>query len=138
VTSGEEAMAYLKGEGRYHNRAEFPLPAVVLLDLNMPRKNGLEILEWIRRQPVLRRTCVYILSASTRREDIDRAYALGANAYLVKPSTLDELSHMAKTLVAWLKLGHFGTVPDGGEELEHAATADLPIDADLIDHPWVR
>jgi CheY-like chemotaxis protein len=137
VTSGEDAIAYLQGDGRYHNRAEFPLPAVVLLDLNMPRINGLEVLAWIRRQPTLGRTCVYILSASRRREDIDRAYALGANAYLVKPGRLDELTNMVKTLVAWFKLGHFATT-GATEDLEHAASSPLPVDADLIGHPWIR
>jgi len=131
VTSGEEAIAYLQGEGRYRNRVEFPLPAVVLLDLNMPRKNGLEVLAWIRRQPGFGQICVYILSASSRREDIDKAFGLGANAYLVKPGTLDELSHMVKTLVAWLKLGHFATTADAREEAAHAPAATL------IGHPWI-
>jgi CheY-like chemotaxis protein len=137
VTSGEEAIAYLQGDGRYHNRAEFPMPAVVMLDLNMPRINGLEVLAWIRRQAGLSRISVYILSASRRREDVDRAYGLGANAYLVKPGRLDELTNMVKTLVAWFKLGHFATTGPG-EELEAPPAAPLPVDADLIGHPWVR
>jgi CheY-like chemotaxis protein len=135
VTSGEEAIAYLQGDGRYGNRTEFPLPAAVLLDLNMPRKNGLEVLAWIRRQPALRRICIYVLSASSRREDIDQAFALGANAYLVKPSNLDELSHLAKTLVAWLKLGHFASAgaDEASDELEHPLAAGA-----LVDHHWVH
>jgi CheY-like chemotaxis protein len=132
VTSGEEALAYLQGEGRYANRDEFPMPAVMLLDLNMPRMNGLEVLARIRRQPGLSRLCVYLLSASSRREDVDRAYALGANGYLVKPGTLDELSHMAKTLAGWLKLGHFGTTEEAGDELALPA----PIRAGLGEPRW--
>lgn len=104
---GEEVIAYLKGDGEFADRKKFPLPAAVLLDLNLPKKNGFEVLEWIRRQPEHRRLCVYILSASSREEDIQRAYDLGANSYLVKPSTLDELTVVAKGLLAWLRLSHF-------------------------------
>lgn len=104
---GEQAIAYLSGEGIYRDRTQSPLPTVVLLDLNMPRKNGFEVLQWIRQQPTLKRLRVYILSASSRTEDIRRAYDLGANSYLVKPGNLTGLMHMAKTLVAWLKISHF-------------------------------
>ncbi len=105
--NGEEAIAYLHGDGRYSDRKQFPFPTTVLLDLNMPRKNGFEVLEWLRSQPSLKRLRVYILSASGRAEDIERAYDLGANSYLVKPSNLDGLMHMAKCLIDWLQLGHF-------------------------------
>ncbi|MCX6952898.1 MAG: response regulator [Verrucomicrobia bacterium] len=104
---GEEAIAYLRGDGLYQDRKRFPLPTTMLLDLNMPRKNGFEVLEWVRQQPGLRRLRVYILSASSRAQDIERAYDLGANSYLVKPGNLDGLLHMAKCLIAWLQLGHF-------------------------------
>ncbi len=104
---GEEAIAYLRGDGLYADRKKFPMPTTVLLDLNMPRKNGFEVLEWVRQQPGLRRLRVYILSASSRSQDIERAYDLGANSYLVKPGNLDGLIHMAKCLVAWLQLSHF-------------------------------
>lgn len=104
---GEEVIAYLRGDGEFADRKKFPLPTAVLLDLNMPRKNGFEVLAWIRQQPEHRRLCVYILSASSRTEDIQRAYDLGANSYLVKPSTLDELTVVAKGLLAWLRLSHF-------------------------------
>ena len=105
--NGDEAIAYLQGDGPYHDRAQFPLPTVVLMDLNMPGKNGFEMLEWIRGNPAFKRLRVYILSASSRSEDIERAYDLGASSYLVKPRNLDGLTQMAKCLIAWLKLGHF-------------------------------
>ena len=104
---GEEAIAYLRGDGVYIDRKQFPLPTVVLLDLNMPRKNGFEVLEWIQQQPALRRLRVYVLSASSRAEDIQRSYDLGAGSYLVKPGNLDGLMHLAKTLITWLKLSQF-------------------------------
>jgi len=107
VHDGERAIAYLSGDGVFSDRAKFPLPTAVLLDLNMPRQNGFEVLAWIRQQPGLKQLCVYILSASSQTADIKRAYDLGANSYLVKPSTLDELTATAGCLLAWLKLSHF-------------------------------
>ena len=107
ATDGEAAISYLRGDGGYSDRTKFPLPSVVLLDLIMSRKNGFEVLALIRLQSALTGLRVYILSASSRADDIRRAYDLGANSYLVKPSTLDELMFMAKTLVAWLGLTQF-------------------------------
>lgn len=107
VSDGEEAIAYLAGEGRFSNRQEFPLPAVVLLDLNMPRKNGFEVLEWMRSQPTMKRIVVIILTASNRGLDADRAYDLGANFYLTKPSKYEDLVKMGKCLCEWLRLNHF-------------------------------
>jgi CheY-like chemotaxis protein len=112
AADGDDAIAYLRGDGRYSDRKLFPLPTTVLLDLNMPRKDGFEVLDWIRHQPALRRLRVYVLSASSRAQDIERAYDLGANSYLVKPGNLDGLLHMAKTLIAWLKLGHFAPITE--------------------------
>jgi len=122
VTDAEEAAAYLRGEGRYADRREFPTPAVVLLDLNMPRQNGFEVLAWIRRQPLLSRVRVYILSASSRQQDIDLAFDLGVNAFLVKPGSLDELSHLAQTLLSWLKVGHYATADKPAGVPSSAAT----------------
>jgi CheY-like chemotaxis protein len=122
VFDGDEAIAYLQGTGRYTDRTQFPLPNVVLMDLNMPRKNGFEVLTWIRDQPVLCRLRVYILSASSREPDIDRSFELGASSYLVKPSTLDELLVMTKCLGGWLKLSHFSSL-QGADAGRDAVTA---------------
>jgi CheY-like chemotaxis protein len=107
VHNGEEAIAYLKGETPYSDRDRFPLPAVILLDLNMPMKNGFDLLEWLRTQPVLKRITVVILTASMRREDVQRAFDLGANSFLVKPSAMEDLTAMIRTLGDWLRLNHF-------------------------------
>ena len=107
---GAEAIAYLTGEGIYADRTQYPLPAVMLLDLNMPRKNGFEVLAWLRQQPTLKRLHVYVLSASSQPEDIRRCYDLGANSYLVKPGNLDGLMKQANCLLAWLKLSHIATL----------------------------
>lgn len=117
AVDGDDAIAYLRGDGRYSDRKQFPVPTAVLLDLNMPRKNGFEVLDWVRRQPALQRLRVYILSASSRAQDIERAYDLGANSYLVKPGNLDGLLHLAKCLIAWLKLSHFAPVIEAGDDL---------------------
>lgn len=132
ATDGEDAIAYLHGDGPYRDRKKFPLPTVMLLDLNMPRKNGFEVLEWLRRQPTLKRLRVYVLSASSRAEDIERVYDLGANSYLVKPGNLDGLMHMAKCLVAWLKLSHFS--PITGESDQHLSFPFNGVEAHADEH----
>jgi len=107
VHNGEAAIAYLKGEAPYNARDKFPLPAVILLDLNMPMKNGFNVLEWLRTQPVLKRIAVVILTASMRREDLEHAFDSGVNSFLVKPSGIEDLIAMVRTLGDWLRLNHF-------------------------------
>jgi CheY-like chemotaxis protein len=104
---GEQAIAYLKGEPPFQDRRLNPLPMLMLLDLKMPKKSGFEVLAWLRTEPVLRRLPVFILSASLLSEDIERAFDLGASAFLFKPSTIDELAEMVRTLSAWLRYNHF-------------------------------
>lgn len=94
ATDGEEAVACLAGTGRYGDRLAWPLPAYVLLDLKLPRKSGFEVLEWARAQPGLRRLPIVILSSSHQLADIERACALGANSYLVKPVGYEALKAM--------------------------------------------
>src|SRR4029079_15903319 len=84
VRNGEEAIAYLRGEGTYGDRKQFPFPTVMLLDLNMPKKNGFEVIAWVRAQPVLKRLPIVILTASMRSEDVEQAFDLGATSFLVK------------------------------------------------------
>lgn len=85
VSNGEEAISYLQGEGKYANRDEYPLPSLLLLDLKMPRKNGFEVLEWVRQQPGLTALRMVVLTSSDEIRDVNRAYQLGANSFLVKP-----------------------------------------------------
>jgi CheY-like chemotaxis protein len=98
VSDGDKAVAYLSGVNGFEDREKFPLPALVLLDLKMPRKSGLEVLAWIRGQEKLRRLLVVIFTSSKHDEDINRAYDLGANSYLVKPVGFDILVDVAKLL----------------------------------------
>jgi CheY-like chemotaxis protein len=107
VNSGEEAIAYLHGEGDYTDRSRFPLPTVMLLDLKMPMKDGFEVLRWVRQQPLLKRLSVIILTASARPEDVTLAFDLGANSYLVKPSAMSSLIAMMCCLRDWLEYNQF-------------------------------
>jgi CheY-like chemotaxis protein len=94
VKNGEQAIEYLAGTGAFTDRAQHPLPLLVLLDLNMPKKSGFEVLEWIRAQPTLKALAVDILSGSSREEDIEKALKWGANLYLKKPITTLELDQL--------------------------------------------
>ena len=107
VRNGEEAIAYLKGEGVYDDRDQFPIPVVMLLDLNMPRLNGFEVLAWVQTQPALKHLSIIILTASLRMEDVERAYDLGAHSFLVKPPSLEKLVAMIRCLRDWLQYNHF-------------------------------
>jgi len=112
VTDGVEAIAYLAGTGKYADRVEYPLPELMLLDLKMPHKNGLEVLEWIQQQPTLRGLRVVVLSASDQSRDVSRAYQLGAASYLVKPVTFENLVRISETLKGyWLWLSKRPELP---------------------------
>lgn len=104
VMDGEEAMAYLAGQGAAADRSANPLPEVVLLDLRLPRKSGLEVLEWIREQPALERLPVLVLSSSQERGDIDLAYALGANSFLIKQADIQAVRAIARGIGAYAAL----------------------------------
>jgi len=105
VKDGEEAMAYLRGDNEYADRDKYPLPYLLLVDLKMPRKNGFEVIAWLRQQPGLKRLPVVVLTSSKEDPDVNRAYELGANTYLVKPVKFEGLVDMMKTLnLYWLIL----------------------------------
>lgn len=98
---GQQAIDYLKGQGHYADRSRFPLPFLVLLDLKMPGTSGFEVLHWVRSQPDLRRLLVVVLTSSNLQADVDRAYELGANSYLVKPVEFEEMVNMIKRFEAY-------------------------------------
>jgi CheY-like chemotaxis protein len=105
VQDGEEAISYLGGQGLYADRDRYPLPTLLLLDLKLPRKAGFEVLQWLRGQPGLKRLPAVVLTSSNQDSDINRAYDLGANSYLVKPGDFDGLVGIIKNLQAyWLTL----------------------------------
>jgi len=90
VRDGEEAIAYLAGQGRFANREEYPLPTLLLLDLKMPRKNGFDVLEWIQQQPHLAELRTIVLTTSDDLLEVNRAYRLGAASFLTKPLNFTE------------------------------------------------
>src|SRR5579872_1240693 len=103
VTDGEQAMAYLNGRGTYANRLLYPLPALVLLDLKMPRATGFDVLRWIRNHPEVGNLPVVVFSGSELRDDIRQAYAVGADSYLVKPIGFNALVELVKNIdTAWI------------------------------------
>jgi CheY-like chemotaxis protein len=85
VTDGLEAIQYLRGAGKYADRQNYPWPKLIVMDIKMPRKTGFEVLEWVKHEAPLRRIPIVIVSSSDNPADINRAYELGANAYMVKP-----------------------------------------------------
>jgi CheY-like chemotaxis protein len=102
---GEEAIAYLKGEGRFADRTRFPLPILLLLDLKMPKLDGFHVLQWLRGQPELNRVAVAIMTSSDHDPDVSRAYELGADSYLIKPPDAGALLALVQRLRAyWLIL----------------------------------
>ncbi|MDB6025230.1 MAG: two-component system response regulator [Verrucomicrobiales bacterium] len=91
VTDGEQVVCYLKGEGRFADRTKYPYPLILLLDLRMPRMGGLEILSFLRASPEHRNLPVIILSVLGELKDMNQAYKLGANSFLVKPIDINDL-----------------------------------------------
>ena len=98
VADGHELMDYLLRREQYADPANSPRPGLILLDLNMPRKDGREALAEIKSDPCLRKTPVVILTSSKAEEDICRSYDLGVNSYVAKPVTFDSLVDMVRTL----------------------------------------
>ena len=96
VEDGQEAVDYLAGAGKFADRTNYPLPAVVFLDLKLPFISGHDVLKWIRQQKDLDSLVVIVLTSSNEASDLSRCYALGANSYVVKPPTPEQLEDLAK------------------------------------------
>jgi len=98
VKDGEELMDYLYQRGKYANSKNAPLPALILLDLNMPKKDGREALVEIKVNPTFKHIPVVVLTTSKAEEDIELAYNLGANSFIIKPVTFASLVEVMKTI----------------------------------------
>lgn len=110
VSDGDQAIEYLRGANEYADRARFPLPFLLLLDLKMPGTDGFEVLQWLRTQPDFKRLLVVVLTSSNLQADVDRAYDLGANSYLVKPVEFNEMVNMIQRFEAyWTEINRFPT-----------------------------
>jgi CheY-like chemotaxis protein len=105
LRDGAEAISYLKGEGEFLDRDEYPLPELMLLDLKMPIVDGFEVLRWVRRQPQLAALRVLVLTSSDSLRDVNLAYRLGANSFLVKPFEFEDCIQLGKVIREYW-LGH--------------------------------
>ena len=111
ANDGKQAIEYLTGAGSFADRQAFPLPQLILLDLQLPQMHGLKVLEWIRSQPQFRSTVVVVLSSSRQTGDIQLAYKLGSNSYLLKPPSLETLYEMVGAIALyWLKTNQWPEV----------------------------
>lgn len=105
VHDGEEAISYLSGKGGYLDRESYPMPALLLLDLKLPHISGVGLLSWLREQPGLKRLPVIVLTREVPAADLNRAYELGCNSCLIKPTSFNALLVMMQGLVQyWLSL----------------------------------
>ena len=98
VTDGEKAIEYLKGLEQYSDRAAYPYPGLVILDLNMPGVSGFEVIRWMRSHPQAKLVPIIVLSCSSVPADVNRAYELGANAFMVKPANHRALEQLLSTI----------------------------------------
>ena len=115
VEDGQKAIDYLAGTGDFSDRARFELPFLLLLDLKLPFRNGLEVLQWIRQQPGFTSLIVVMFTSSRENSDIEKAYKLGANSFLVKPASVDQLLNTVRSIKTYwiehneLPLGNKGS-----------------------------
>jgi CheY-like chemotaxis protein len=104
ATDGQKAVDYLTAAADPARSAEYPLPFLVLLDLKLPYLDGFEVLTWIRSREQLARVVVVMLTGSDERRDHQRAYALGARSYLVKPASADDIKRLIESLHShWMR-----------------------------------
>ena len=117
VTNGTEAIAYLRGEGKYANRAIYEFPSFIISDLKMPGQDGFAILQALHSKPEWSVVPMIILSGSADENDIERAYMLCAKAYLVKPASFEELRLLVKKFHDFWSLCETPRVNKHGEKL---------------------
>lgn len=104
VENGEEGIAYLRGEGRYADRIAFPVPNIILTDLKMPRMSGFEFLTWLRKHPECSVIPTVVISSSAIESDVRKAYQMGANAFIRKPTALPELVNLIRVTYEYWSL----------------------------------
>jgi CheY-like chemotaxis protein len=98
VRDGEDGLAYLTGCGKYSDRKRYPIPGFIITDLKMPLMSGLEVLQWLRADPDFRTLPTLVLTSSKAASDVATAYGFGANSYLVKPSSFDDLEKLGRLI----------------------------------------
>ena len=112
VEDGDAAVENIAGSGQYGDRDAHPFPRLVLLDLKLPRRSGLEILRWVRASADFRKLPIVVLTSSRQDSDIERAYEIGANSYLVKPVGFEALLDMIRCMGAyWMHVSELPKPP---------------------------
>jgi len=104
VDDGEEAVAYLSAKEPFEDRFKYPFPALIILDIKMPRMTGLEVLEWLKRHPECSTIPTIVLSASAEPSDVNKAYSLGVSTYFQKPGSFNDLVKMMGAIHAYWDL----------------------------------
>ncbi|MEY2427672.1 MAG: hypothetical protein QOJ40_557 [Verrucomicrobiota bacterium] len=99
ATDGEETIDYLLGKGKFADRAAYPFPDVIVLDLKMPRIDGLQVLRWLRQHPQFADLPTIMLSGSGLEKDVQEAYKLGVSTYFTKPYDLEQLREVVKVMI---------------------------------------
>jgi CheY-like chemotaxis protein len=110
--NGQDAMQYMKGEEPYTDRKRFRFPRILFTDLKMPQVDGFELLDWLQRHPECNVIPRIVLSASQQEDDIQRAYKLGVNSYLVKPPSFDQLVSMLRVVFDYWNVCKKPRVPE--------------------------
>ena len=119
ASNGQIAIDYLAGNHVFADREEHPLPFLVFLDLKMPQKSGLDVLQWIRSQPHLQTILVLILTTSREESDVQRAYRLGVNAFLVKPPNAAQLTELMRLVRSfWIENPQLAFSPPTNSAIE--------------------
>jgi CheY-like chemotaxis protein len=132
VKDGADAVRYLQGEGVYADRNAYPSPTLMLLDLKMPQTSGFDVLQWVRAQPALNGLIVVVMTGSKQNDDLRRAYELGANSYLVKPTKFSDLVKITQALKSYCS----ATACGRPTSLPHFSALALPANGGLEGVRW--
>jgi CheY-like chemotaxis protein len=125
VRSGDEAIAYLRGDGKYSHRSIYTYPSFITIDLKTPSGDGLSVLEYLKRNPERAVIATAVLSASRDLDDIKKSYMLGASSFLVKPASLGELQKMLKTLYDYWRMCEIPQIDDTGKQISTYSTGKI-------------
>ena len=112
VRDGDEAVDYLDGKGQYNDRRNYPCPTLILLDLKIPGRSGFDVVHWVRAHGALKRMPIVVLTDSPSTDDVNRAYDMGINSYLLKPTGFNDLVKLVKAFAEyWLMFSKHPTYP---------------------------
>lgn len=106
VSDGEEVLKYLRGSSPYDDRGKYPFPTLIFLDLKMPRRDGFAVLQWLKEHRECSVIPTIVMTSSSETADIRKAYELGANAYMVKPTSIEEFSRLIRLTIDYWEACH--------------------------------